>query len=77
MAAMDVADDLTAGLSALADGRWPEARTLLEAVVDSAAETSVRATAAAGLSDAAWWMGDVTEALHARRAAYEALREIR
>src|SRR5690606_35237206 len=60
--------------SALADGRWPEARELFDGVLASTEDGPARAAAATGLSDAAWWLGDVADALRARRVAYEAWR---
>jgi DNA-binding CsgD family transcriptional regulator len=75
MATMDADASLAAARSALAGGRWLEARELFEFVAASAPEPAARAVALSGLSDAAWWLGDIDEALRSRRAAYETWRE--
>jgi DNA-binding CsgD family transcriptional regulator len=76
MTVNDLSDELTAGFAALAEGRWLDAKACFESVISSMPGTAAAASAAEGLSDVAWWLGDVSEALRARRMAYEAWRQV-
>ncbi len=58
---------LEVGRRALAEGRWSDAASIFSGLDGPAA--------AEGLSDAFWWLGDVSEALSARRSAYKQWRD--
>jgi ATP/maltotriose-dependent transcriptional regulator MalT len=64
-------DPLAAGLVALRNAAWDEARACFEEAV-SASESP---EAWEGLSRAAWWQGDDAETLAARESAYRAYRQ--
>jgi DNA-binding CsgD family transcriptional regulator len=69
---IDVA--LSEGSRALAEGRWESASERFDAALAAARDGSARARALVGLSETAWWSGDVGEALRTRRQAYETWR---
>jgi len=64
-------DPLAAGLVALRNAAWDEARACFEEAVQAAESPE----AWEGLSRAAWWQGDQGETLAARESAYRAYRQ--